>query len=109
MIQAHTERDIRILPVPMRIDRAQKEKVDAGLVFAGHKFEGLLAGRSEQEWREYWAEVEVPYQASYAYEETLAVFADRPGAPASLLSSFERITAWITEGSVRTLPPIRQL
>ena len=35
----------------------------------------------EDERREYWAAVEVPYRPFYAYEETLAVFGDPPGCP----------------------------
>ena len=105
MIQEHTDRDITILPVPMRIDHAQREKVEAGLAFAASMFEGLPAGMSEEQRREYWAEVEVPYRPSYAYEETLATIGDRPGSPTGLLSSYERIAARITGGAVTTLPP----
>ena len=104
MIQEHTDRDITILPVPMRIDHAQKEKVDAGLRFASQQFEGLPAGMSDEWRREYWAEVEVPYRPSYAYEETLATIGDRPGSRTSLLSSYERLTARITGGAVSSLP-----
>ena len=84
MIQEHTERDITILPVPMRIDHAQRENVDAGLAFAARMFAGLPAGMSDEQRREYWAEVEVPYRTSYAYEETLATMGDRPGSPTGL-------------------------
>jgi len=105
MIQAHTDRPITILPVPMRIDHAQIEKVDAGLKFAANEFEGLPAGMSEEQRREYWAEVEVPYRPSYAYEETLATIGDRPGSQSGLLPSYERIVARITKGAVKTLPP----
>ena len=48
-IQGHNEREIAILPVPMRIDRAQKDKADAGLTFAAKRFGGLPAGMSEEE------------------------------------------------------------
>jgi tetratricopeptide (TPR) repeat protein len=106
MIQAHTvERNITIWPVPMRIDRTQEKKVADGLAFAARRFEGLPAGMTEGQRREYWAEVEVSYQPSYAYEETLAVFGDRPGSQTSLLSSYERIAARITRNAVTTLPP----
>jgi MinD-like ATPase involved in chromosome partitioning or flagellar assembly len=105
MIQAHTDRDITLLPVPMRIDHAQKEKVDAGLGLAMRLFAGLPEGMSEEQRRQYWTEVEVPYRASYAYEETLAAFADRPGTHLGLLPFYERITAEITGGAVTTLPP----
>ena len=103
-IEQRSTRGITILPVPMRIDHAQTEKVEAGLAVATGLFEGLLEGMSDEQRREYWAEVEVPYRPSYAYEETLATFADRPGSRTSLLASYERIVARITGGEVATLP-----
>jgi hypothetical protein len=102
--ELHSDRGIRILPIPMRVDQAEKEKVEAGHAVAVRLFAGLPAAMSEAQRREYWAAVEVPYRAFYAYEETLAVFGDPPGSPASLLSSFERIAAQITEGKVTGLP-----
>jgi Tetratricopeptide repeat/NB-ARC domain len=105
MIQGHSERDIKILPVPMRIDHSQREKVDAGLAYAARMFKGLPAGMSEEQRRTYWADVEVPYWPSYAYEETLATIGDRPGSPTGLLPSYERIAARITAGAVTALPP----
>ena len=43
--------------------------------------------------------------AAYAYEETLAAFGDRPGAPDSLLPAYERITAPDHRNAVTALPP----
>jgi MinD-like ATPase involved in chromosome partitioning or flagellar assembly/tetratricopeptide (TPR) repeat protein len=105
MIQQHTERDITIYPVPMRIDHTQRENVDAGLALAIRKFQGLPAGFSDDERDRYWSEVEVPYRPSYAYEEMLATIGDRPGSQAGLLSSYERLSARITNGAVSALPP----
>ena len=102
----HKERRIRILPVPMRVDQAEKDKVDAGQGLAVRQFAGLPAGVSEQDREEYWSGVAVPYQPFYAYEETLAVFGDRPGSPTSLLASFERIAALVSDGAVNRLPPM---
>ena len=104
-IQAHNERHIAIFPVPMRIDRTQNQKVEDSLVFAAGKFKELPAGMSPEERHRYWAAVEVPYQSTYACEEMLAVFGDKPGSPGSLLSSYERIVARITGGAVTTFPP----
>ena len=42
-------RNITILPVPMRIDRTQNQKVDEGLAFAADRFEELPAGMSAEE------------------------------------------------------------
>jgi MinD-like ATPase involved in chromosome partitioning or flagellar assembly len=98
-------RKITILPVPMRIDHTQKDRVDAGLAFAAQQFDKLLPEMSHDERHKYLAEVEVPYRAAYAYEETLAAFADRPGSQAGLLPYYERMAARITAGAVTTLPP----
>lgn len=105
MIQAHTDRNITILPVPMRIDHAHQESVDAGLAIATIQFQGLPAGMSDEQWHEYWADMEVPYRPAYAYQEMLATIGDRPGSQTGLLPSYERIVARITGGAVSALPP----
>jgi len=46
MIQAHTDRAIQILPVPMRIDHARADRVDGGLAYAASQFAGLPTGLS---------------------------------------------------------------
>ncbi|MFF0154211.1 FxSxx-COOH system tetratricopeptide repeat protein [Micromonospora sp. NPDC005203] len=102
----HRERDIRILPAPMRVDQAEKEKADAGRALAMRRFTGLPTGMTEEERRRYWAAVEVPYRPFYAYEETLATFGDDPGSPTSLLAAFERLTAELTDGEVSAMPPM---
>ena len=53
----------------------------------------------------YWAEVEVPY-TWYAYQEVLAVFGDHPGRPGSMLASFERIAAHLSDGAVNRMEAI---
>jgi tetratricopeptide (TPR) repeat protein len=97
-------RNIRILPVPMRIDKGEGEKVRAGKNYARKKFAGLPHGRSEEAAVRYWNSVEIPYLPYYAFEEILAAFGDEPGLPTTLLSAFERLTAELTEGRVAALP-----
>jgi cellulose biosynthesis protein BcsQ len=104
----YPDRDIRILPVPMRVDQGEKERVDAGRAFAGRLFAGLPTGMTDVERQQYWGAVEVPYQPFYSFEEILAVFGDRQGVPGSLLSSFERLAAQLTNGSVTGLPPLEE-
>ncbi|MFH0515877.1 FxSxx-COOH system tetratricopeptide repeat protein [Streptomyces sp. M41] len=101
-------RRIRILPVPMRVDEAEKEKADAGRALARAKFEGFPAGLDEDELTGYWGSVEIPYRPYYAYEETLAAFGDEVGTPTSLLSAFERLTAVISDRAVTRLPRMPQ-
>ncbi|MEH0423006.1 FxSxx-COOH system tetratricopeptide repeat protein [Streptomyces sp. B21-083] len=102
---------IRVLPVPMRIDEGEKDKVDAGRALARLRFQGLPKGLKGEklgpdEQTAYWGSVEIPYRPYYAYEETLATFGDAKGDPKSLLSAFERLTQVITDGDVTSLPPI---
>jgi CO dehydrogenase nickel-insertion accessory protein CooC1 len=102
----YRERNIRVLPVPMRIEDGEKEKLDVGRVLAKMRFQGFPAGLTQEESALYWASVEVPYKPFYAFEETLATFGDDPGSPASLLASFERITDSATGGQVTAMRSI---
>ncbi|WP_329277383.1 FxSxx-COOH system tetratricopeptide repeat protein [Streptomyces sp. NBC_01451] len=102
---------IRVLPVPMRIDEGEKDKVDAGRALAQLRFQGLPRGLKGEklgpdELTAYWGSVEIPYRPYYAYEETLATFGDTKGDPKSLLSAFERLTRVITDDDVTSLPAI---
>jgi cellulose biosynthesis protein BcsQ len=105
LIKRHTFREIKVLPVPMRIDHSREDKVAEGLQAARDSFAGLPANMSDDQRAQYWTDVEVPYRPLYAYEETLAAFGDRPGVADSLLSSYERIAARITGDKVTRLPP----
>jgi CO dehydrogenase nickel-insertion accessory protein CooC1 len=102
----YRDRNIRVLPVPMRIEDGEKEKLDIGRALARMRFEGFPAGLTQEESALYWASVEVPYKPFYAFEETLATFGDDPGSPASLLASFERITDSVSGGQVTAMRPI---
>lgn len=104
----YRDRNIRVLPVPMRIEDGEKEKLDVGRALARMKFQGFPAGMTPEGSALYWGSVEVPYKPFYAFEETLATFGDDPGSPASLLSSFERITESVTSGDVTAMRPIAE-
>jgi len=111
VMEGYRKRGIRVLPVPMRIDEGEKEKVDAGRALARVKFDGLprTPGGGEfdaEELNSYWGAVEIPYVPYYAYEETLATVGDKSGIANSLLSAFERLTAVVSEGAVTALPPV---
>lgn len=102
--QKYQNRRIRVLPVPMRVDLAEKDKAEAGRSHAMLRFAGLPSGLSETDRDRYWFDVEVPYLAWYAYEETLATFGDPSGAKTSLLNAYEKITGAITDGKVTSMP-----
>jgi TIR domain/Tetratricopeptide repeat/AAA domain len=102
----YRDRNIRVLPVAMRIENAEKEKLDAGRALARTRFEGFPTGLTKEQNAQYWATVEVPYLPFYAFEETLATFGDQPGTPNSLLAAFERLTDAVTAGDVSAMPPM---
>lgn len=102
----HHARKIRILPVPMRIEDSEKEKLDVGRALAEAKFEPFAGDVDPEQSGRYWGSVEIPYKPYYAFEETLATFGDDPDRPASLLSAFERLTSAITMGQVSSMPQL---
>jgi MinD-like ATPase involved in chromosome partitioning or flagellar assembly len=104
----YRDRKIRILPVPMRIDDGEKEKLDAGRALARIRFDRFPSGLDQDAANEYWGAVEIPYKPFYAFEETLATFGDAPGSPTSMLAAYERLAAAITDGAVRGFPPLEE-
>jgi CO dehydrogenase nickel-insertion accessory protein CooC1 len=102
----YRDRNITVLPLPMRIEDGEKEKLDVGRSTARRRFEGFPQGMAQADSIAYWSSVEVPYKPFYAFEEILATFGDEPGLPASLLAAFERITAAVTSGGVAAMRPI---
>lgn len=102
----YRDRNIRVLPVPMRIEDGEKEKLDVGRSTARRRFDGFPQGMTSADLLAYWTSVEVPYKPFYAFEEILATFGDEPGSPSSLLAAFERITAAVTSSEVTEMRPI---
>lgn len=95
----------RILPVPMRVDFAEKERLDRAREAATKEFALFLKDLQEEDWTRYWGDVEVVYVPYYAYQEVLATFNDSPGLTNSVLACSERLTTRITEGEVRGFVP----
>ncbi|MFI6978016.1 FxSxx-COOH system tetratricopeptide repeat protein [Embleya sp. NPDC050154] len=108
-IARQADRPLRILPVPMRVEDDEKDKLEAGRDHARERFAEFVADRSEAERAKYWGEVEIPYKAFYAYEETLATLGDRPLQEGSLLSAYERLTGVLTDGAISRLNPIEEV
>jgi len=106
VISARPAMPLRVLPVPMRVEDGEKEKLEASRDCAHNAFAFCLQDMSLEERELYWGEVEVPYRQFYAYEEVLAVFGDRPKQQGSVLASFERLTKYLTEGVVTQMPPM---
>ncbi|MFI7412172.1 KGGVGR-motif variant AAA ATPase [Streptomyces sp. NPDC049627] len=99
-------RPVHVLPVPMRVEAVETERLEAARDFARAHFGPCLAWLPEESHHRYWGDVEIPYRPYYAYEEIPAVVADRPDQPHTLLAAFERLTGWLTTGLVRSVPPL---
>lgn len=102
--QRYHAKNIRILPVPTRIEEAEKEKLDAGRSLARDRFDRFPRGMDEAKANAYWSAVEIPYKPFYAFEEMLASFGDAPGSPSSLLSAYERLASAIADKPVALRP-----
>jgi hypothetical protein len=93
----YRDRNIRVLPVPMRIEDGEKEKLDIGRALARMKFEGFPAGMTSETSASYWTSVEVPYKPCYA-EANLSITLRQEGRDkdaeelrARILDDFSRV------------------
>ncbi|MEU7059746.1 FxSxx-COOH system tetratricopeptide repeat protein [Streptomyces sp. NPDC046197] len=102
------DRRVRILPVPMRVEDSEADRLEAARAKVRRTFDQLLMDTPDVDPRRYWGNVEVPYKPTYAYEEILATFRDEPGTPGSLLAACERLTEVITAGEVTSLVPMTE-
>ncbi|WP_037671737.1 FxSxx-COOH system tetratricopeptide repeat protein [Streptomyces griseus] len=100
-------RDIRILPVPMRVENAEADRLDVARGQIQYRFDRIVRKHiTDRAPEDYWGNVEIPYRPIYSYEETLAPFRERTGDPKSLLAAYERLTEVITDGQVDSMPRI---
>lgn len=106
-IRANNTPGLTVWPVPMRIELGEKERLDHARKLYRTEFLQFIAHLPRKDRDEYWSDVEVLYQPFYAYEEVLAVFADRSKHRGSLLSSFEALTARLTNNAITSLAPMR--
>ncbi|WP_431932429.1 FxSxx-COOH system tetratricopeptide repeat protein [Micromonospora sp. RP3T] len=100
------DRDLRILPVPSRVEDGEKARLEAARSYVRHGFRRFLDVRTREDRDRYWGDVEIPYKIFYAYEEILASIGDRPHQEGSLLAAYERLTAHVTDGRVTEAEPL---
>ncbi|MFI1866017.1 FxSxx-COOH system tetratricopeptide repeat protein [Streptomyces jumonjinensis] len=103
-------RNIRILPVPMRVEdtNGQADRLDAARAQVRLRFGRLLERHSGIPPHDYWGRVEIPYRPAYSYEELLAPFRDASGSHSSLLAAYERLTAVVSDGDVTAMPRMEE-
>jgi WD40 repeat protein/cellulose biosynthesis protein BcsQ len=95
---------VRILPVPMRLDTSEKERLDARMVQVRSSFDQLIQEPPDSR-DSYWKDVSVPYWPFYSFQEILAVFGDSPKGANTLLSAYERIASRVTRREIKLYPP----
>jgi MinD-like ATPase involved in chromosome partitioning or flagellar assembly len=88
---------IRILPVPTRVEDGEQTKLERSRTHARRQFEEFVRALDRQDDDKYWGSVEIPYKPYYAYEEILSAFGDRPRQEGSLLAAYERLTSMIID------------
>lgn len=86
---------LRIWPVPMRVEMAEKERLDNARGLMRREFAGVSWQLNRRQRREYWQDIEVLYVPYYACEETLATLSDTPGLSNTLLHAMEQIAGKI--------------
>jgi len=99
------EPQVRVFPVPMRVEKFEKEKLEVAREIARARFDRFLWHVPANQRATYWGEVETFYEPFYAYEEVLATFGDKPLQTSSLLASAERLASYLTGGAVTQLEP----
>src|SRR5262245_59091840 len=97
------EPSLRIWPVPTRVELAERDRLESAREVARTTFQRYLGRLPRAERDRYWNGIEILYQAYFAYEETLAVFAEKRRQRASMLSSLEALTDSLTSGAVTQL------
>ena len=107
VLEQRRDPPISIFPVPMRVELAEKEKLEQRRALCRSRFALFPNSIAEPSARSaYWGGVEMLYVPYYAYEEVLATFGDRQGQPSSLLSAAERLAGHITSGEVDHMEPL---
>jgi len=106
IVEQRTREPIRVIPVPMRVERAEKDLLDRAFALAERGFNPFLTDRSPSEREVYWQQIAFFYNPYYSFGEVLAVFGDRHRQSDSLLASAERLTGHITDGEITTAEPV---
>ncbi len=97
----------RVFPVPTRVEKAEKERLDAARAAARQRFDEFLPHVPEAQRGAYWDEIELAYQPYYAYEEVLATFGGSAPEFGTLLHSMQQLATRLTGAPTLswTMPP----
>jgi len=99
--RATGEPSLTVWPVPMRVELAEKDRLDVARDLARATFQKYLGHLTKVDRAAYWGRAEVIYYPYFAYEEVLASFAERRGQTNSLLASMEVLASRLTPEPVQ--------
>lgn len=99
---------IRIVPVPTRVERAEKELLDRGFAHAERLFDPLMSGLPPENRRRYWQEIAFFYTPFYSFGACLAVFADAHRQADSILASTVRLATHLADRPIIAGPPLSE-
>jgi cellulose biosynthesis protein BcsQ/tetratricopeptide (TPR) repeat protein len=103
--RSKSEGGIKIFPVAMRVENAEKIKLQKRKDYAKERFKLFPNSLPGEERDRYWGETPVIYVPYYAYEEILAAFGDNTEDRISVLAAAEQLTSYLTSGEVKKLVP----
>lgn len=97
---------IRIVPVPTRVERAEKDLLDRGFAQAQRLFEPLMSESPAEDRERYWQEIVFFSTPYYAFGTSLAVFGDAHLQSDSILASAVRLASHLTDRPMGAGPPV---
>jgi MinD-like ATPase involved in chromosome partitioning or flagellar assembly len=100
-------RPFSIFPVPMRVDvTSEHAKRQVALERVQDKFSHLLDDAYQKDLTSYWGSAQMAYYPYYAFEEIPSVFGDAPNVDFSLTNSVKKLTGYLTDHAITSLPPL---
>jgi hypothetical protein len=97
---------IRIVPVPTRVERAEKDLLDRGFAQAQRLFDPLMSEIPIENRQRYWQESAFFSTPYYAFGTCLAVFGDAHRQSDSLLASAVRLATHLADRPLGEGPPV---
>ncbi|HYJ88286.1 MAG TPA: patatin-like phospholipase family protein [Pyrinomonadaceae bacterium] len=98
VFEKRKESGLKVFPVPMRLDKAENDKLRRRTQMAKDKFFPFPNHLPKGEWEKYWDDVPVFYVPYYSYEEVLAIFAEGR-TPASIFTAAEKLTKYLVNSN----------
>jgi hypothetical protein len=98
LAQREGKRELKVLPVPTRVELAEFDRLQAARVAARQRFEPLVRGLGA----DYLEEMEVRHVPYYLYGEQLAAVVEA-GRARILLGNYEKLCGLVTDGAVTKL------